>query len=88
MSKKGFGLLMMLLLVVLTMYSSACASSAQTGKSGSQLWAENCGRCHNVRSPASYSDEQWEVASMHMRIRANLTEEEHRKIEQFLKAGN
>jgi hypothetical protein len=58
-----------------------------TGKSGAQLWAENCIRCHNIRSPASLSPVQWEVALMHMRVRANLTPEEHKRILEFLKAG-
>ncbi len=60
----------------------------ETGKSGTQLWSENCTRCHNDRSPASYSDAQWEVAMQHMRIRANLTVEEHRKILEFLQSAN
>jgi cytochrome c5 len=64
------------------------ANSAQSGKGGSQLWAENCMRCHNVRSPSSYSDAEWEVAMHHMRIRANLTAEEHEKILEFLKSAN
>lgn len=57
-------------------------------KGGSQLWAENCARCHNVRSPSAYSDPEWEVAMHHMRIRANLTAEEQRKILEFLKSAN
>ena len=59
----------------------------ETGKSGAQLWADNCQRCHNTRSPSSYNDAQWEVAMMHMRVRANLTPEEHKKILEFLKQG-
>ena len=59
-----------------------------TEKSGAQLWAENCIRCHNIRSPSNYSPAQWEVVMMHMRIRANLTPEEHKKILQFLKSGS
>jgi hypothetical protein len=61
--------------------------AAGTGKSGAQLWAENCIRCHNIRSPTSLSPAQWEVALMHMRVRANLTPEEHKKILEFLKSG-
>jgi hypothetical protein len=61
------------------------AIGAETGKSGAQLWAENCQRCHNIRSPGSLSPAQWEVAMMHMRVRANLTPEEHKKILEFLK---
>src|SRR5438067_2429585 len=56
-------------------------------KSGAQLWAENCIRCHNIRSPGNYSPAQWGVVMMHMRVRANLTPEEHKKILAFLKAG-
>jgi len=59
-----------------------------TGKSGAQLWAENCVRCHNIRSPGSLSPVQWDVAMMHMRARANLTPEEHKKILEFLKSGS
>lgn len=58
------------------------------GKGASQLWAENCMHCHNSRSPSAYSDGEWEAAMLHMRIRANLTGEEHRKIVEFLKASN
>jgi hypothetical protein len=77
-----------------------CAANKQSGevaagttpsgaeKSGAQLWAENCVRCHNIRSPSSYSPAQWEVVMMHMRVRANLTAEEHKKILEFLKSGS
>ncbi len=65
---------------------TAAVDAAQKG--GSQLWAENCVRCHNVRTPSSYSDAEWEVAMHHMRIRANLTAGEHKKILEFLKSAN
>lgn len=55
---------------------------------GARLWAQNCSRCHNSRSPSDYSNEKWDVAMLHMRIRANLTADEHKKILEFLQAGN
>jgi len=67
---------------------AAVADAKSSGKGGAQLWAENCIRCHNVRSPSSYSDAEWEVAMHHMRIRANLTAEEHKRILEFLKSAN
>jgi hypothetical protein len=67
--------------------AGTAASSGPAEKSGAQLWADNCQRCHNTRSPSSYNDAQWEVAMMHMRVRANLTPEEHKKILEFLKQG-
>jgi len=66
----------------------AVVQVADSGKGGAQLWAQNCVRCHNVRSPSIYSDAEWEVSMHHMRIRANLTSEEHRKILEFLKSAN
>ena len=57
-------------------------------KGGAQLWAANCSRCHNARSPSTYSDAQWDVVMHHMRVRAKLTPVEQQKIAEFLKAGN
>lgn len=64
------------------------AEDEDSSASGSELWAANCMRCHNMRSPSSYSDGQWEVAVHHMRVRANLTAEESEKIVGFLKSAN
>jgi cytochrome c5 len=68
--------------------AAAGVAAAPVGKSGAQLWAEQCQRCHNLRSPSSYSPAQWEVAMLHMRIRANLTPAQHQKILEFLKSGS
>ena len=64
------------------------AAQASSSASGAQLWAENCSRCHNIRPPQSYSDAQWEAVVMHMRLRANLTGVEQRKITEFLQASH
>lgn len=63
-------------------------AKAESAKGGAQLWAENCNRCHNVRSPASFSDAEWDVAVMHMRLRVPLTAQAQRSIVEFLKSGN
>ena len=55
---------------------------------GAELWAQTCSRCHNLRSPSSFGPAQWEVAIYDMRVRANLTGEEQRKILDFLKAAS
>jgi hypothetical protein len=67
---------------------AAGTTTPRAEKGGAELWAENCVRCHNIRSPSSYSPAQWEVVMMHMRVRANLTPEEHKKILAFLKSGS
>ena len=63
-------------------------ASLAAEKSGAQLWTDNCMRCHNLRGPETYSAMQWEVAMHHMRLRANLTGQETRKITEFLKSAS
>lgn len=55
---------------------------------GATAWAENCGGCHNIRSPGEMGDSQWLVASTHMRVRANLPGDMTRDIVAFLQASN
>ena len=68
--------------------ATVVAEAGSSGKGGAQLWTENCVRCHNIRSPSTYSDAEWDVTMHHMRIRANLTADEHKKILAFLKSAN
>jgi hypothetical protein len=67
---------------------SSCQSPAVSAKLGVQIWGENCGRCHSTASPATFSDIEWDAVSMHMNIRANLTQEESRKVLEFLQSAN
>lgn len=71
-----------------TTTSPSAQPGENAGKDGSQLWSENCARCHNMRSPGSYSDAEWDVVMHHMRVRARLTGEEHKAILEFLKSAN
>ena len=57
-------------------------------KSGAQLWAESCIRCHNTASPATFSDVEWDVAVKHMEIRAQLTRVEAEKILEFIQSAD
>lgn len=68
--------------------SVASEKSTSSNRSGAVLWTQNCGHCHNIRSPDSYSAAQWDVAMLHMRVRATLTVEEQKKILAFLKSAN
>ena len=66
--------------------TDSCKPSQKVAaKTGVQLWAENCQRCHNTPSPNTFSPEQWETIGMHMQTRALLTETERKKIVEFLK---
>ena len=55
---------------------------------GALAWSQNCMRCHNLRNPNERSDREWDVSVHHMRVRANLTAEEHRLIVRFLQSAN
>lgn len=68
--------------------SCATTNDIASAKSGAQLWGENCLRCHNTPSPETFSDPEWDVAVMHMQVRANLTKTEAVKISEFLKTAN
>lgn len=68
--------------------TAAVESTAASVSRGAKAWAENCGTCHNVRSPGDLSDAQWSVATTHMRVRANLPGDMTRDIIAFLQASN
>ncbi len=88
--KKYSVLILVFAVIVAAVFITSCATTSEVSaaKSGAQLWGENCLRCHNTPSPATFSDPEWDVAVLHMRVRANLTEEEAVKVAEFLKSAN
>lgn len=79
-------------MLVITSGATAAEDKSQTDRAafarGAKAWSENCGRCHNIRSPAELSDEEWMVSVTHMRVRANIPGDVARDIIEFLKASN
>lgn len=74
---------------IFTISISSCSVSQKVAnKSGAQLWAENCNRCHNAPGPGEFNNDNWEVVGMHMQVRANLTKTDIDKLIDFLKAAN
>jgi hypothetical protein len=75
--------------VALISMSSCAVSQKVQDKTGTQLWGENCGRCHNAPGPGEFSSKNWDIIGRHMRVRTNITETEEKKIIEYLKAtGN
>ncbi len=72
-------------LMILATFNGCTASQQISNKTGAQLWAENCQRCHNTPSPSSFSSDQWETVGLHMQSRSLITDEERNKIVAFLK---
>ncbi|HHL52812.1 MAG TPA: cytochrome c [Flammeovirgaceae bacterium] len=81
-------LIFVLPLAVGLFLAGSCASARVSMKTGAQLWGENCMRCHNTPSPAAYNNVDWATIGLHMRVRANLTAEETRKVVEFLQSAN
>lgn len=73
-----------------TLSIGGCAVSQKVNdKTGTQLWGENCGRCHNPPGPGEFSAANWDIIGKHMRVRANITGTEEKKILDYLKStGN
>ncbi len=88
--KKRIVLFIAFVAVIAAVTLNGCGASEKlTSKIGAQLWSENCLRCHNAPDPADYSDEQWEVIGVHMKLRANsLTDMEVSKVVEFMKSAN
>lgn len=86
--KKVATTMLICLTVVMMIMANGCAESKKVAaKSGAQLWAENCQRCHNTPSPSTFSGEQWKTVGMHMQSRALLTNTERDKIVEFLQSN-
>lgn len=83
-----YALLPALAFGMLSVATAADYPAAGDFANGSKLWAENCGRCHQVRNPQDLRDDQWITTVFHMRIRAGLTGGEARDILTFLQASN
>lgn len=62
-------------------------SADQVGR-GAQAWADNCGRCHNIRSPGELSPDLWNVSVTHMRVRANIPQDVAEDIRAFLMSSS
>ena len=63
---------------------SCAPTKAISEKTGAQLWGENCNRCHSAPTAEQYSNEHWEVIGLHMKSRANITDDEMNKIVAYL----
>ena len=65
----------------------ATTQPAVAARGRTQMWAENCNRCHNARPASWYSRREWAVAMHHMQVRGYLTGEETRGITEFFGAA-
>ena len=83
-------------MVAVLVLAAGCGSSGNDRPEGktavarrgrTQMWADNCNRCHNARPASWYSAREWEVSMHHMQVRGYLTGEETRAISEFFRAS-
>jgi cytochrome c5 len=65
-----------------TKASPVARSDSQTGTDGQEVFQQNCARCHNA--PESFSPSISGTVAHHMRVRANLSEEQYKALLAFL----
>ncbi len=76
------------ILITIGVVVTSCVSAKINDKTGSQLWTENCRRCHNSPPSSAFTNIQWEVINTHMRERGLLTDVEYKKILDFMQQGD
>lgn len=69
-------------------YSQSGVLSEGDVNRGAGTWSNNCGRCHEMRSPTEFRDDIWKPIMSHMRVRAGLTGRQQRDVLAFLQASN
>jgi cytochrome c2 len=89
MKKSIFIITVLSLIAFATTIMTGCYESKKVvDKSGAQLWAENCNRCHNAPAPGEFNNANWDIVGTHMQVRANFTKTEITKVIDFLKSTN
>jgi mono/diheme cytochrome c family protein len=61
--------------------ASQAAKTASPSR-GAKVFEQNCSRCHNA--PEGFSSSVSGTIAMHMRVRANLSDEDYKSLRQFL----
>ena len=84
----AIGLVAFLFLPLLVLSCSTTPAQEDAQLTGATLWQQQCIRCLEYRTPAAYSDSQWETVMLHMRTRANLSAEDSQAILEFMKSAN
>ena len=57
-------------------------------RTGEQLFAINCSRCHDARYAPERTDAQWKTIVIHMRTRGRIPAEDAKKILKYLQDNN
>lgn len=84
----GTSRLLAFLILALANQTFAADDVQSASARGAALWAAQCDRCHNMRDPVEFRDDQWRVVVAHMRVRAGLSGHQSADILAFLQTSN
>lgn len=65
--------------------SSPPAKPKKQPKTGAELYAIHCNRCHSERYPTEWTEREWPTIMLQMRVRANLPASQSKEILKYLK---
>lgn len=65
---------------------SAVSGSGQQEIDGATVYANQCNRCHEYRSPTEFNGPQWSIISTHMRVIGGIPADESRAVFEYLKS--
>ncbi len=77
------------ILSIVIALTSGCAASSGTPPAeidGAIVYANNCNRCHEFRSPTEFDGPQWSIITTHMRVVGGIPADESRAVYEYLKS--
>lgn len=72
--------------VLLAVACSGSGTPRQAQINGATVYANNCNRCHEFRSPTEFTGPQWSIISTHMRLVGGMPADESRAVYEYLKS--
>ena len=66
--------------ILLMSVSTASTASPPTDIDGATVYANNCNRCHEYRSPTEFNGPQWSIIMTHMRVIGGIPADEARAV--------
>ncbi len=65
---------------------TASVASQPKELDGAIVYANNCNRCHEYRSPTEFDGSQWSIITTHMRVIGGIPADQSRAVLEYLKA--
>ena len=77
------------LIAIPLLLAAGCSTRTASGPpaiDGATVYANNCNRCHEYRSPTEFDGPEWSIVTTHMRVVGNIPADESRAVFAYLKA--